>query len=192
MRPERSGPWHLKQVSDMMGRISRLKLTGSCAAAPRHKDRKNRVRTSPSIYRIEYAVAMRNTGKVALVTGAGSGIGRAVALGLLRAGYAVALAGRRVGPLEETARAAHAHERAPSVPSPRALVVPSDVTDPQAVAELFARTVAAFGRLDVLFNNAGISGPAVPLEDLAVETWLAVVATNLTGPFLCKIGRAHV
>src|SRR5262245_23245458 len=116
--------------------------------------------------------------RVAIVTGAGSGIGRAVSVGLLAEGYAVALAGRRADALEETARQSGA-------PASRVLAVPTDVTDADSVRRLFATTVEAFGRLDVLFNNAGIGAPGVPLEDLTVEQWQSVVATNLTGPFLC-------
>jgi NAD(P)-dependent dehydrogenase (short-subunit alcohol dehydrogenase family) len=116
--------------------------------------------------------------KVALVTGAGSGVGRAAALALLQEGYAVVLAGRRKDRLEATARAA-------GDAGSRALVVPADVADPASVRALFARTREAFGRLDLLFNNAGIGAPAVPLEDLAYEQWKAVVDTNLTGAFLC-------
>lgn len=115
--------------------------------------------------------------KVAIVTGAGSGIGRAVALGLAADGYAVVLAGRRADKLEETARQVGAPERVRPVVT--------DVTDPASVAALFRATVDAFGRVDVIFNNAGISAPGVLLEDLTVEQWLSVVATNLTGPFLC-------
>src|SRR5215468_7031011 len=96
--------------------------------------------------------------KVAILTGAGSGIGKAASLGLLKDGYSVALAGRRKDLLEETA--------AESKAGSRALVVPTDVADPAAIKALFARTVDAFGRLDVLFNNAGMGAPAVPLEDL--------------------------
>ena len=116
--------------------------------------------------------------RVALVTGAGSGIGKAVAIALVREGYAVVLAGRRAGPLDETA----------SQLSPgggRALSVPTDVRDAESVRALFAKTWDAFGRLDVLFNNAGVNVPGVPLEELAVEQWRAVVDTNLTGAFLC-------
>ena len=115
-------------------------------------------------------------GKVALVTGAGSGIGRAAALALLRDGYRVVLAGRRADALAETAELA---------PGANALAVPADVTDPVSVRELFARTQAAFGRLDVLFNNAGTGAPAVPLEELTFEQWKKVVDVNLTGVFLC-------
>lgn len=115
--------------------------------------------------------------KVAIVTGAGSGIGRAVALALLEEGYAVVLAGRRREPLDATARMAASESRA--------LVVPTDVTDPASVRSLFARTREAFGRLDLLFNNAGINAPGIPLEDLTYEQWKAVVDTNLTGAFLC-------
>jgi NAD(P)-dependent dehydrogenase (short-subunit alcohol dehydrogenase family) len=114
--------------------------------------------------------------KVAVVTGAGSGIGRAVALGLLDAGYAVALAGRRVAELEETAGLAKAGKQ---------LVVPTDVSDQTAVETLFEKVGKQFGRLDLLFNNAGRGAPAVPIDELPVETWRAVVDTNLTGAFLC-------
>jgi NAD(P)-dependent dehydrogenase (short-subunit alcohol dehydrogenase family) len=116
--------------------------------------------------------------KVAIVTGAGSGIGRATALALLREGYAVVLAGRRPEALEQVVAEAGdlgAH----------ALAVPTDVRDPASVRALFARTQEAFGRLDLLFNNAGIGAPAIPLEDLTVEQWQAVVDVNLTGAFLC-------
>jgi NAD(P)-dependent dehydrogenase (short-subunit alcohol dehydrogenase family) len=116
--------------------------------------------------------------KVALVTGAGSGIGRAAALALLQHGYRVTLAGRRREALEQTAAAA-GEMRA------NALAVPTDVADPASVRALFARTKAAFGRLDVLFNNAGVGAPAVPLEDLTYEQWKNVVDINLTGMFLC-------
>jgi len=116
--------------------------------------------------------------KVALVTGAGTGIGRAVALEFLSRGYRVVLAGRRSEPLEHT-RVASGEDSA------RALVVPTDVTDEAAVRELFDQTQRAYGRLDVLFNNAGRGAPAVPIEDLPVETWRSVVDTNLTGMFLC-------
>ena len=120
---------------------------------------------------------MASAGKVALVTGAGSGIGKAAALALLQEGYAVVLAGRRKDVLESVAREAK--------PDARALAVPTDVGDPTSVRALFARTKEAFGRLDVLFNNAGIGAPAGPLEDLPYEQWKAVVDTNLTGSFLC-------
>jgi NAD(P)-dependent dehydrogenase (short-subunit alcohol dehydrogenase family) len=116
--------------------------------------------------------------KVAIVTGAGSGIGRAVSLALLNEGYAVALAGRRQEALEETVRAA-------GEAGARALAVPTDVGDPAAVQQLFERTKAAFGRLDLLFNNAGCGAPAVPLEDLTFDQWKRVVDANLTGAFLC-------
>ncbi|MEP6739478.1 MAG: SDR family oxidoreductase [Caldimonas sp.] len=116
--------------------------------------------------------------KVALVTGAGSGIGRASALALLKAGFHVALAGRRADALEETRTAA-------GEIADRALVVPSDVTDPAAVKALFAATREAFGRLDVLFNNAGTGAPPIPLEELTIEQWRKVVDINLTAVFLC-------
>src|SRR4029453_6936966 len=120
----------------------------------------------------------RRPAQVAVVTGAGSGIGRSVALALLRDGYKVALAGRRRAALLETARQSG---RAGT----RSLVVPTDVTDPKAVAVLFSRTLRAFGRVDVLFNNAGTGAPAVPFEQLALEAWQRVVDVNLTGAFLC-------
>jgi NAD(P)-dependent dehydrogenase (short-subunit alcohol dehydrogenase family) len=120
---------------------------------------------------------MGTDGKVAVVTGAGSGIGRAVALAFLGAGYRAVLAGRRQEPLEETARLSGAGDRA--------LPVPTDVTRPESVRALFDRAVERFGRVDVLFNNAGRSGPGVPLEDLTFEQWKAVVDVNLTGMFLC-------
>ena len=114
--------------------------------------------------------------KVALVTGAGSGIGRAVALALAGEGYAVTLAGRRAEALEETASLA---------PGKEMLVVPTNVADLTSVDAAFARTAEKFGRLDLLFNNAGTGAPPVPLENLTLEQWQAVVDTNLTGPFLC-------
>ncbi|MGB3489710.1 MAG: SDR family oxidoreductase [Xanthobacteraceae bacterium] len=115
--------------------------------------------------------------KVALVTGAGSGVGRASALALMKAGFAVVLAGRRADKLNETAEAGKAFGKS--------LAVPSDMTDPASIAALFAKTKETFGRLDVLFNNAGIGAPPVPFEDVTVEQWKAVVDTNLTAPFLC-------
>ena len=115
---------------------------------------------------------------VAIVTGAGSGIGRAVALGLLEEGYSVVVAGRRAEPLEETVRQSRSHAE-------RALVVPADVTDPSSVRALFDATRNTFGRLDLLFNNAGVSAPGVPLEELTVAQWRSVVDVNLTGAFLC-------
>ncbi|MEA2975662.1 MAG: hypothetical protein QOF19_1182 [Alphaproteobacteria bacterium] len=116
--------------------------------------------------------------KIALVTGAGTGIGKAVSLALLRSGYAVVLAGRRKEPLGETA--AEAGE-APS----RTLVVPTDVSDPASVKALFARTQEMFGRLDLLFNNAGVGAPPVSPDELPFEKWKAAVDINLTGSFLC-------
>ncbi|PYM24275.1 MAG: 3-oxoacyl-ACP reductase [Candidatus Rokuibacteriota bacterium] len=120
---------------------------------------------------------MASSGKVAIVTGAGSGIGKASALALLNEGYAVALAGRRKDALESVVREAK--------PGSRTLAVVTDVGDPASVRALFARTKETFGRIDLLFNNAGIGAPAVPLEDLPFEQWKAVVDTNLTGSFLC-------
>jgi NAD(P)-dependent dehydrogenase (short-subunit alcohol dehydrogenase family) len=116
--------------------------------------------------------------KAAIVTGAGSGIGRAVALALAREGYAVVLAGRRAEALDGTKRAA-------ADAASRMLAVPTDVGDPVSVRALFDRAKDAFGRLDLLFNNAGINAPAVPLEELTPGQWQAVVDVNLTGAFLC-------
>jgi NAD(P)-dependent dehydrogenase (short-subunit alcohol dehydrogenase family) len=118
------------------------------------------------------------TGRIALVTGAGTGIGKRTALRLLEAGYSVVLAGRRVEPLEQTVQEA-------GVPNSRTLVVSVDITDPQAVASLFAATEATFGRLDVLFNNAGVGAPAIPLEELSYQQWRMVLDTCVTGAFLC-------
>jgi len=115
--------------------------------------------------------------KTAVVTGAGSGIGRASALALIAAGYRVALAGRRREALEET--------RALAAEVGRALVVPTDVADSGSVEQLFTGISEQFGRLDLLFNNAGMGAPAVPLDELAVEKWREVVDINLTGSFLC-------
>ncbi|MEY2952512.1 MAG: hypothetical protein RLZZ401_599 [Pseudomonadota bacterium] len=120
---------------------------------------------------------MNTPSKIAIVTGAGSGIGRASALALLANGYRVVLSGRRAGPLEQV--------RTESAAPTNALVVPADVADAASVQALFATTVGAFGRVDLLFNNAGVSAPAVALEDLTLEQWKAVVDTNLTGMFLC-------
>ena len=124
---------------------------------------------------------MTQTRKVALVTGAGSGIGRAVAVTLLSNGFDTILAGRRVDALEATAKlAANA--------GGKSLVVPTDVGDPQSVDALFAKLHEQFGRLDVLFNNAGTGAPPVPLEDLSYTQWKAVVDANLSGAFLCTQG----
>jgi NAD(P)-dependent dehydrogenase (short-subunit alcohol dehydrogenase family) len=116
--------------------------------------------------------------KIALVTGAGSGIGRAASLALLREGHSVVLAGRRAEALEQTVALAGPDRS-------RVLAVPTDVSDPASVRALFEATRAAFGRLDVLFNNAGTGAPPVLLEDLTVEQWRRVVDVNLTGAFLC-------
>ncbi|WHZ11427.1 MAG: Putative oxidoreductase [Burkholderiaceae bacterium] len=120
---------------------------------------------------------MTTQGKVAIVTGAGSGIGKAAALALLAAGWRVALAGRRPEPLAQVVAASGA--------GARALEVPTDVTQADSVQELFDATAARFGRVDLLFNNAGISGPPKLLEDLTPDEWRSVVDTNLTGMFLC-------
>ncbi len=121
---------------------------------------------------------MGSSDRVAIITGAGSGIGRETALALLREGYAVALAGRRAERLEETVKAA-------GEAASRALAVPTDVSDPDSIRGLFAKTQETFGRLDVLFNNAGTGAPPIPLEDLTYEQWKTVVDINLTGAFLC-------
>ena len=117
-------------------------------------------------------------GKVAIVTGAGSGIGRSSALALLKDGWIVALAGRRADALEETVKRAGADGQ-------RALAVPTDVADPESVKALFDKTVEAFGRVDCVFNNAGTNAPGVPLEDLDPAKWRAVVDVNLSGVFYC-------
>lgn len=114
---------------------------------------------------------------VAVVTGAGTGVGKAAALALLADGYAVALAGRRREPLQDVAAASAAADRV--------LVHPTDVSDPDSVRQLFDATVQAFGRVDVLFNNAGVNAPGIPLEDLTLAQWKNVVDINLTGMFLC-------
>jgi NAD(P)-dependent dehydrogenase (short-subunit alcohol dehydrogenase family) len=113
--------------------------------------------------------------KVALVTGAGSGVGKAAALALAKDGFAVVLAGRRADKLHEVAKELDGEN----------LIVPTDVREPVSIAALFAKTKEAFGRLDLLFNNAGVSVRGMPLEDIPLERWQAVVATNLTGLFLC-------
>jgi NAD(P)-dependent dehydrogenase (short-subunit alcohol dehydrogenase family) len=116
--------------------------------------------------------------KVALVTGAGTGVGRAVTLALMKEGYAVVLAGRRIEMLEAVAL------EGAQTPG-EALTVSADVGDPAAIKALFAKTKATYGRLDLLFNNAGIGAPAMPIEEIPLDKWQAVVATNLTGLFLC-------
>ena len=115
--------------------------------------------------------------KVAVVTGAGTGIGKASAIALVKAGYSVAFAGRRLEPLQEAVKESGGAERA--------IPVPADVGDPKSVAALFAKVKSTFGRLDVLFNNAGTGAPAIPMEDLTVEQWLTVVNANLNGAFYC-------
>ncbi len=121
---------------------------------------------------------MASTDKIAMVTGAGSGIGRQVAIALSEAGYSVVLAGRREAPLQETAKTAGDSGH-------RTLVVPTDVSAPSSVVALFEKTREEFGRLDVLFNNAGVNTPAIPMEELSFEQWKNVVDINLTGSFLC-------
>ena len=124
---------------------------------------------------------METPPKVALITGAGSGIGRAAAHALLAAGWSVALAGRRADTLAAVLRES-------GVPAARSLAVPTDVADPDSVDNLFARVRETFGRLDLLFNNAGVGAPAVPFDELTPAAWRAVVDTNLTGAFLCARG----
>ena len=121
---------------------------------------------------------MNSHNKVAVVTGAGTGIGKATALALLKDGYRVALAGRRKDMLEQTVKDAGDAGK-------HALALPTDVSDPASVKALFARTREAFGRVDVLFNNAGANAPGVPFEDLPYDRWKTVVDVNLTGSFLC-------
>jgi NAD(P)-dependent dehydrogenase (short-subunit alcohol dehydrogenase family) len=121
---------------------------------------------------------MSTTSKIALITGAGSGIGRAAALALAADGWSLALAGRRPEPIEETARQIRESNR-------HAIAVATDVGDPDSVKNLFAKVRESFGRLDLLFNNAGTGGPPKLLEDLTYEQWKRVVDTNLTGAFLC-------
>jgi NAD(P)-dependent dehydrogenase (short-subunit alcohol dehydrogenase family) len=121
---------------------------------------------------------MSASAKIALVTGAGSGVGRAVAIALAKAGYNLVLAGRRKDPLDETAASVNGT-------GSQALVAPTDVSKREQIIALFGKVTSSFGRLDVLFNNAGIGAPPVPLEDLPYETWQNVVATNFTGMFLC-------
>jgi len=115
--------------------------------------------------------------KIALVTGAGTGVGRAASLALMGAGFKVVLAGRRLDKLEETRKLGEKIGES--------LAVSADMTDPASIAALFAKVMDTYGRLDVLFNNAGMGAPAVPFEDLPLAQWQAVVNTNLTAPFLC-------
>lgn len=120
---------------------------------------------------------MTQSSKIAIVTGAGTGVGKAAALALLKDGYRVALAGRRPEPLAEVIKESGAADRA--------LAVPTDVSSPDSVKALFAATVKAFGRVDVVFNNAGVNAPGIPLEDLSIEQWRNVVDINLSGVFYC-------
>jgi NAD(P)-dependent dehydrogenase (short-subunit alcohol dehydrogenase family) len=128
---------------------------------------------------------MQGTSKIALVTGAGSGIGRATALALLKQGYAVVLAGRHSATLEVTVAQAGADAH-------RALPVVADISNPDSVRDLFAKVQYSFGRLDVLFNNAGCGAPPVPLEELTLAEWQRVVNVNLTGVFLCTQGALRL
>ncbi len=121
---------------------------------------------------------MAATAKIALVTGAGTGVGRGAALALMQAGFTVVLAGRRKDKLEQVAKEGAGL-------GGKSLVVPADIADPTSIKALFAKTKETFGRLDVLFNNAGVGAPAVPIEDLPYDKWKAAVDTNLTGTFLC-------
>lgn len=121
---------------------------------------------------------MKTSGKIAIVTGAGSGIGKAVSIALLKEGYRVVLAGRRAGPLEQAVKES-------GVSASMALAVPTDVGKPDSVRALFAKVKEKFGRLDLLFNNAGIFPPAIQMEDLTYEQWQSAVDVNLTGAFLC-------
>jgi NAD(P)-dependent dehydrogenase (short-subunit alcohol dehydrogenase family) len=127
-------------------------------------------------FKAEETRPMTTSQKIALVTGAGSGIGRASALALAKEGYAVVVAGRRADSLAETVKQGGAAKM---------LAVPTDVTDVNSIKALFAKIKETFGRLDVVFNNAGIGAPPVPMEDLTYEQWMNVVQTNLTGPFIC-------
>ena len=122
---------------------------------------------------------MKMNGRIALVTGAGSGIGKAAALALHTAGYTVVVAGRRPEPLQQTIRDAGASETG------TVIGVPTDVSNPESVNALYATIRQHYGRLDVLFNNAGLNAPGIPIEDLSYETWTALVNVNLTGAFLC-------
>lgn len=119
---------------------------------------------------------MNKTNKIAIVTGAGSGIGRAVAIALFNDGWSIVLAGRRENQLIETANAFDVN---------RTLVVPTDITIPESVQHLFSQTIKTYGRLDLLFNNAGINAPAKPFEEVSLQDWQRVINTNLTGAFLC-------
>ncbi|MFW6076659.1 MAG: SDR family oxidoreductase [Hyphomicrobiales bacterium] len=128
---------------------------------------------------------MASNDKVALVTGAGTGVGRAAALGLLNAGWDVAITGRRKEPLAETAEMGASSGR-------KALAVPCDIGDPEAVKGLFDEIARVFGRLDLLFNNAGTGAPPMPMEEVSFEQWQTVVAANLTGSFLCAQGAIRM
>jgi len=121
---------------------------------------------------------MTTNGKVAIVTGAGTGIGKASAVTLLKNGYRVAFAGRRIEPLQQAIAEA-------GMPADQSLAVSTDVGNPDSVNALFEKVQATWGRLDVVFNNAGVSAPGIPMEDLTFEQWKNVVDINLTGPFLC-------
>ena len=119
---------------------------------------------------------MSKNSKIAIVTGAGSGIGRAVAVALFQDGWSIVLAGRREEQLNETAKLCN---------NLRTLVIPTDITIPESVQQLFSQTIKTYGRLDLLFNNAGVNAPAKSIEELTLEEWQRVINTNLTGAFLC-------
>ena len=121
---------------------------------------------------------MSSSSKIAIVTGAGTGVGRAASLALSRERYTVVLTGRRAHLLEETAALAHEYDGS-------VLVIPTDISNPASIDQMFAKVRDHFGRLDLLFNNAGLGAPAIPLEDLTMEQWERVVQVNLTGSFLC-------
>jgi NAD(P)-dependent dehydrogenase (short-subunit alcohol dehydrogenase family) len=141
------------------------------------KDRERRQNANSAGFIIQTGTSMQSDSKVAIITGAGSGIGKRTAIALSREGYRVSLAGRREQLLRQTA--------AESGDEKRALVVPTDVTQPESVRNLFAKTVEAFGRVDLLFNNAGMGTKAIQIDELPVETWRAVVDVNLNGAFYC-------
>jgi NAD(P)-dependent dehydrogenase (short-subunit alcohol dehydrogenase family) len=121
---------------------------------------------------------MSEAQKIAIVTGAGTGVGRAASLSLMKIGFSVVLVGRRLDKLQETQKLGQEN-------GGKSLPVVADMTDPGSISALFAKVVETYGRLDLLFNNAGMGAPAVPFEDLSLAQWQAVVNTNLTGPFLC-------
>src|SRR3984893_18632211 len=163
----------------MQVRRPRTCTSPSSSSGPRSDGGKER----PSIPIPSFSTCLKwmligSQSKIALVTGAGSGIGRAASLALHAAGYSVVLVGRRVEQLNETAARIRTSDA-------KVMVVPCDVSQPDRVRALFATAKETFGRLDVLFNNAGINAPGIPMEDLSYERWIEVVSINLTGSFLC-------